>query len=138
MSASDDAPSIRLSDDRETVFEKIHSHAYSGGQTSLEEHRAQGGDPAVDVSYQLLYYFFEDDDERVEQLAREYREGQLLSGELKECAATQIALFLDGHQQRRARLDSLERELEPYRLREDERTSARRRAGYPDSALTQP
>lgn len=137
MSSSDDAPSILLSDDRESVFDKIRTHAYSGGQMSLEEHREQGGNPEVDVSYQFLYYFFEEDDKRVEQLAHEYREGKLLSGELKEAAAERIADFLEAHQERRAALGPLEEELGQYRLTETERKTARRRAGYPDNSLTQ-
>lgn len=137
MSSSDDAPSILLSDDRETVFEKIRTHAYSGGQTSIDEHRAKGGNPEVDVPFLFLYYFFEERDERIEQLAAAYREGSLLSGELKEVAAERIADFLDDHQERRAALGSLEEELPAYRLTETERQTARRRAGYPDNALSQ-
>lgn len=43
MSSSDDAPSIQLSDDREEVIDKIRTHAYSGGQSSVDAHREQGG-----------------------------------------------------------------------------------------------
>lgn len=137
MSSSDDAPSILLSDDREAVFEKIRTHAYSGGQTSIDAHRKRGGNPEIDISYQFLYYFFEESDERVERLARGYRDGRLLSGELKEIAAEKIADFLEAHQRRREALGPLEDELKPYRLTEDERRNARRRAGYPDDALVQ-
>lgn len=137
MSSSDDAPKILLSDDLETVFETIKTDAYSGGRSDIEAHRKHGGDPEIDVSYQLLYYFFEESDQRVERLAREYREGSLLSGELKEIAAERIADFLDVHQKRRRELGPLEQELERYRLTENERKSARKRAGYPDTAPVQ-
>ncbi|WP_058992201.1 tryptophan--tRNA ligase [Haloarcula sp. CBA1127] len=137
MSSSDDAPSILLSNDRETIFDKIRTYAYSGGQTSLEEHRKQGGNPEVDVSYQFLYYFFEGSDKRMDQLAREYRNGSLLSGELKEMAAEKIANFLGAHQERRKALAPLEEELPRYRLTERERRNAKRRAGYPDNSLVQ-
>ena len=136
MSSSDEAPSIRLSDDRETVAEKIHTYAYSGGRTSVDEHRAKGGDPEVDVAYLLLYYFFEERDEEVQRLATEYREGSLLSGALKERAAEQISAFLDAHQERRAALGPLAEELSAYRLTETERETARSRVGYPDDGLT--
>ncbi|PSP29143.1 tryptophan--tRNA ligase [Halobacteriales archaeon QH_2_65_14] len=135
MSTSDDAPTILLSDDRETVREKILTHAYSGGQTSVEQHRREGGNPDVDVPYQFLYYFFEKRDEEVERLAREYRDGTLLSGELKELAAEKIADFLDAHQTRRENLGSLEAELEPYRLTDEERRTALSRIGYPSDSL---
>lgn len=135
MSSSDDVPSILLSDDRETVLEKIQKHAYSGGQTSLDEHREPGGNPDVDVSYQFLYYFFEESDERIERLAHEYREGSLLGGELKEMASASIADFLDAHRERREALGSLEAELAQYRLTKEERQNAQRRVGYPHNAL---
>lgn len=137
MSSSDDTPSILLTDDRETVFEKIRTYAYSGGQSSVEAHRKHGGNPEVDVSYQFLYYFFEKSDERMERLAREYRDGSLLSGELKDIAAERIADFLDTHQERRAKLRPVEDELKQYRLTDREREKARRRAGYPDDSLAQ-
>lgn len=135
MSSSDDAPSIRLSDDRETVFDTIHTHAYSGGRSSIEAHRKRGGIPEIDVSYQFLYYFFEGSDERMERLAREYREGSLLSGELKDIAAEKIADFLETHRERREAVGSFGEELDQYRLTATERKTARTRIGYPDDAL---
>lgn len=131
-SGSDTAPTIHLSDDRETVFEKIHTHAYSGGRSTVEAHRKHGGDPEVDVAYQLLYSFFEDDDDRLDRLAREYRNGSLLSGELKEMAADAVASFLDAHRHRRQQLAPLETELQRYRLTERQRGTALRRVGHTD------
>ncbi|UVE52500.1 tryptophan--tRNA ligase (plasmid) [Haloferax larsenii] len=135
MSSSGGSASIRLSDDRETVFEKIRTHAYSGGRRSVESHRKHGGDPEVDVPYQFLYYFFEESDERVERLAREYRDGSLLSGELKEIAATSIADFLEAHQSRREELGPIADELKQYRLSESERQTARQQVGYANTRL---
>ncbi|WP_232686970.1 tryptophan--tRNA ligase [Halobacterium zhouii] len=124
MSSSEGA-TIRLTDDRETVREKIHEHAYSGGKTSLEEHREHGGDPDVDVPFQYLAAFFEDDDEELARIEREYRSGELLSGEMKNLAIERIADFLDAHQERRAALGDTREELERFRLTEDERARAR-------------
>ena len=135
MSASGEEPSIDLDDDRETVFEKIRTHAYSGGKTSVAEHREQGGKPEIDVAYQYLFYFFEADDERVAKLARQYREGEILSGELKEYAAGKIADFLDAHQARKAELGSIAEELPPYRLTPQARSRALERAGYRSDSL---
>jgi tryptophanyl-tRNA synthetase len=125
MSSSDEAPAIYLTDDRETVAEKVQTHAYSGGKSSLDAHREQGGDPEVDVAYQLLAFFFEDDDEALERLGEEYRSGGLLSGELKAYAAEKIADFLEAHRERRETVDDLEAEFEQYRLTQDERARAR-------------
>ncbi|WP_276255306.1 tryptophan--tRNA ligase [Halomontanus rarus] len=131
MSSSGDAPSISLTDDAETVAETVRSHAYTGGRSSLEEHREHGGDPSVDVPFQYLRFFFEPDDDRLEALAADYRAGDLLSGELKEVAIERINGFLAGHQERRDALGDLGEELEPYRLSEAERRRALERAGVP-------
>jgi tryptophanyl-tRNA synthetase len=125
MSSSEDgadAPPIYLTDDRETVTEKVTTHAYSGGKSSVEAHRREGGDPDVDVAYRYLHAFFEPDDDEVAAIARQYRDGELLSGELKLKAADAIASFLEAHQARRPAEDVRVAEaVEPYRLREEER-----------------
>lgn len=41
----------------------MNKHAFSGGQTTVEEHREKGGNCEVDISYQYLCFFLEDDDE---------------------------------------------------------------------------
>lgn len=128
--SSSEGVSIRLTDDPETAREKIRKHAFTGGQSSVEEHREQGGDPEVDVPFQYLRAFFEPDDERLARIEREYRAGDLLSGELKELAADRIGEFLKRHQERRAELGDVREELAAYRLTEDERERARGRIGF--------
>ncbi len=125
MSSSDDAPSILLTDDRETVREKVMHYAHSGGRVDVDEHREHGGDPEVDVAYQLLFYFFEEDDATLDRLANEYRSGDLLTGELKAHAADRIADFLDDHQSRRPAADELDDVVAPYQLTTDERARLR-------------
>lgn len=44
---------------------QINKHAFSGGQANIEEHRTKGGDCSIDVSYQYLKFFL-DDDEKLE------------------------------------------------------------------------
>lgn len=133
MSSSGDSASIALTNDPATVAETIRTHAYTGGRATLEEHREQGGDPSVDVPFQYLRFFFEADDDALERIAREYRSGDLLSGELKQIAIDRITDFLADHQRRRESLGSLADELEPYRLTADERRTALESAGVPTS-----
>lgn len=121
MSSSEDAPAIYLTDDRDTVARKVHEHAHSGGRQSVEAHREHGGDPEVDVAYQLLAHFFCRDDDRLAELAADYRSGALLSGELKTEAADAISSFLAAHQDSRAALGSVEDELGRFRLDDEER-----------------
>ncbi|EIW71280.1 hypothetical protein TREMEDRAFT_67668 [Tremella mesenterica DSM 1558] len=88
MSASQENSAIFMTDDAKKIQKKIRSHAFSGGRATQEEHRRLGGDPDVDVAYQYIS-FFEEDDERMNQLAKDYRAGTLSSGEMKDhCIAT--------------------------------------------------
>jgi len=59
MSASIESSSILVRDTPKQILNKINKYAFSGGQETLEEHRAKGGDPDVDVSYQYLRFFLE-------------------------------------------------------------------------------
>ena len=42
----------------------MNKYAFSGGKDTMEEHRAVGGDTEVDISYQYLTFFLEDDQVR--------------------------------------------------------------------------
>lgn len=68
MSASSENTAIFMTDDPKKIHKKIRSHAFSGGRATQEEHQRLGGDPDVDVAYQYLS-FFEDDDDKMERLA---------------------------------------------------------------------
>jgi len=46
---------------------QINKYAFSGGRDTVEEHRQLGGNTEVDVSYQYLSFFL-DDDERLAQI----------------------------------------------------------------------
>lgn len=45
------------------VREKVTRYAFSGGRATLAEHRALGAVLEVDVAYQYLHFFLEDDAE---------------------------------------------------------------------------
>jgi len=69
MSASDVNSSIFMTDSPTQIKNKINKHGFSGGQETVEEHRRLGGNPDMDVSYQYLSFFL-DDDEELEKLAK--------------------------------------------------------------------
>ena len=50
----------------------------------MEEHRRLGGNPDIDVAYQYMMYFFEEDDAYLAELNASFRSGQLLAGEMKQ------------------------------------------------------
>lgn len=101
MSASIDASAIFMNDTPKRIKDKINRHAFSGGGDTLELHRAHGGDPDVDVPFQYLTFFLEDD-ARLEHLRQGYRAGEILTGEMKkECVAV-LQDFVASFQRRRA------------------------------------
>ena len=61
MSASDPNSSIFLTDTPEEIKTKVNKYAFSGGRDTKEEHRKYGGNTEIDVSYQYLTFFMEDD-----------------------------------------------------------------------------
>ncbi|CAF4938996.1 unnamed protein product [Rotaria sp. Silwood1] len=103
MSASDAASSIFLTDTPTEIKDKINRYAYSGGCTTVEEHRRNGGNCDVDVSYQYLKFFMEDD-EKLERLRSGYSSGQLLTGELKQELIGVLQKLIAEHQQRRKQI----------------------------------
>ncbi|PIN76797.1 tryptophan--tRNA ligase [Candidatus Woesearchaeota archaeon CG10_big_fil_rev_8_21_14_0_10_36_11] len=103
MSSSDENSFIALTDTPEDAATKIKKYAFSGGQATLEEHRKKGGNPDVDVSFQMLLYGLEPDDKKLQKIYKEYKSGKLLSGELKQICIEKITVFLKEHQQKRAK-----------------------------------
>ncbi|KAG6886026.1 tryptophan--tRNA ligase [Termitomyces sp. T159_Od127] len=103
MSASDPNSSIYMSDTPSQIKNKINKHGFSGGQETEEEHRRLGGDTEVDVSYQYLRFFLEDDIE-LEQLGKDYRAGTLLTGRLKAKCIEQLQKFVAEFQERKAKV----------------------------------
>ncbi len=99
-SSSGDNATVFTTDDADTVKKKINRYAFSGGKDTVEEHRKHGGNPDVDVSYQWLT-FFEEDDAKLRKIHDDYRSGKLLSGELKAILIEKLNSFLSEHQKRR-------------------------------------
>ncbi|ORZ03538.1 hypothetical protein BCR43DRAFT_483535 [Syncephalastrum racemosum] len=83
MSASVDTSAIFMSDTPNQIKNKVNKYAFSGGGATVEEHRANGGNPDVDVSYQYLSFFLEDDEE-LERIRQAYKSGEMMTGELKK------------------------------------------------------
>jgi len=101
MSASNENGTVYTTDEPNVVKKKINKYAFSGGQTSVEEHRKIGGNPDIDVSYQYLRIFFEPDDNKLKSIYDDYKSGKLLSGELKAILIEKINNFLSIHQEKR-------------------------------------
>ncbi len=100
MSASGEHTAIYVTDDEETVKNKINKYAFSGGQETAEEHRKKGGNPDIDVSYQWLT-FLEEDDKKLKEIYNDYKNGDMLTGELKAILIEKLNKFLTEHRKKR-------------------------------------
>ncbi|MFA5333695.1 MAG: tryptophan--tRNA ligase [Candidatus Nanoarchaeia archaeon] len=112
MSASDKSSAIYLTDNEKTVKNKVMKYAYSGGKETVEEHRRLGGNPDIDVSYQWLR-FFEEDDIKLKKYYDEYKSGKMLTGELKQILVDKLSKILSEHQERRKKSKDLLKEFMP-------------------------
>ncbi|KAM6488550.1 tryptophanyl-tRNA synthetase [Trichoderma sp. SZMC 28011] len=103
MSASDDTSAIFMKDSAKEIKNKVNKYAFSGGRETVEEHREKGGNPDVDVSYQYLQFFLEDDEE-LAKIRADYLSGKLLTGELKAICIAKLQEYVGAFQERRAKV----------------------------------
>ncbi|MCV5116788.1 hypothetical protein OFC47_25460, partial [Escherichia coli] len=86
------------------IKNKINKYAFSGGKVTVEEHREKGGDTNVDVAYQYLRFFLEDDEE-LERIRVAYESGDMLTGDLKAICIKELQTYVAAFQERRAKVD---------------------------------
>lgn len=100
MSSSTPGASIATTDTEEQVRDKI-TNAFTGGRTSIEEQKKLGGNPDICTVYQMYYYLFEPDDEKLKKIHDECKAGTLMCGDDKKMLADKIITFLKDHQEKR-------------------------------------
>ncbi|KAK5161543.1 hypothetical protein BJ546DRAFT_122631 [Cryomyces antarcticus] len=117
MSASDPTSAIFMSDTQKQIEKKINKYAFSGGRATKEEHEKYGGNPDVDVAYDYLTYFLEDDEE-LAQIRELYKAGTLSTGNLKKKCIAELQKFVGGFQDRRneATDDVLDKFMTPRKM----------------------
>ncbi|CAG8612038.1 27947_t:CDS:2, partial [Racocetra persica] len=98
MSASVDNSAIFMSDTPNQIKKKINKFAFSGGGDTLELHKLHGGNPDVDVAYQYLAVFL-DDDVELADIYKKYKSGEMMTGELKERCIKVLQKFVGDFQQ---------------------------------------
>ncbi len=100
MSASQPKTTIFTTDDPEDVDEKINE-AFTGGRVSAAEQRKKGGNPDICAIQNYRYFIFESDDEKVFDIEKRCRDGDILCGECKGILKENIKSFLEEHQRKR-------------------------------------
>ncbi|MCS7113440.1 MAG: tryptophan--tRNA ligase [Nitrososphaerota archaeon] len=114
MSASQPETAIFTTDRLEVAEAKI-MNAYTGGQPTVKEQRAKGGNPDICPIYQYYLFLFEEDDGRLKERYLDCRSGSLLCGDCKETLAKRVSSFLKEHQKRRIKAKNV---LEDFILRD--------------------
>ncbi|CAH1792308.1 unnamed protein product [Owenia fusiformis] len=120
MSASDPLSSIFLTDTPNQIKNKINKYAFSGGGATLEEHQKNGGNCDVDIPYQYLTFFLEDD-ERLAQIKEDYSSGKMMTGEIKKTLIEVLQPIVKKHQERRKMItdDEIKEFMRPRKLKYD-------------------
>lgn len=101
MSASDENSAIYLTDTPKVIEKKIKSYAFSGGGRSLQEHRENGANLSIDVPFQYLNFFLEDD-EKLEEIRVKYGSGEMLTSEIKKILIDLLVSIVLEHQRKRS------------------------------------
>lgn len=101
MSASSDISAIFMTDTAKQIQTKINKYAFSGGGATMEEQRANGANLTVDVPFQYLTFFMEDD-ARLAEIKDQYGRGEMLTGQVKKELITLLQDFVAEHQRKRA------------------------------------
>ncbi|TPX49471.1 tryptophan---tRNA ligase [Synchytrium endobioticum] len=114
MSASVANSAIFITDTRNQIKNKINRHAFSGGGATAELHREHGGDTEVDVAYQYLTFFL-DNDQELGDIEKRYKSGDLSTGDLKKRCIEVVADMLEAIQARRKAItdDELKQFMDP-------------------------
>lgn len=100
MSSSDATSCILLTDKPDEIKRKVNKYSFSGGGATVEEHKTKGANLDVDVPYQYLRFFFEDD-EKLADIADKYGKGEMMTGEVKAVLIECLQKFVGEFQARR-------------------------------------
>ncbi|CAG8534076.1 9618_t:CDS:10 [Diversispora eburnea] len=95
---------------------QINKHAFSGGGDTKELHELHGGNPDIDVAYQYLSFFLDDDDE-LESIYKNYKSGKLMTGVLKAHCIEVLQKFVGEFQKRKSEItdEVLDKFMDPNR-----------------------
>ena len=97
MSSSDPNTSILLTDSAEDVRRKVMNYSFAGTLPG------GGANLDIDVPYQYLRFFFEDD-EKLEEIKNKYASGEMHLDEVKEILVNCLTEFLAEFQERRSKI----------------------------------
>lgn len=80
--------------------------------------------------YNLLYYFFEESNNKLIEMYDDYESGNITEPELKDYTSSKVCDFIEEHNARKELLNNTMDEYKKYRLNNTERQSSLTRLGY--------
>jgi len=95
---------LTLFETRNDLQNKI-LNVFTGGRVSCKEQKNLGGNPSICRIFDLYRFFFENNNEKLNELAQKCINGEIMCGEDKKNLISVITDFLDTHEQKR--LDAL-------------------------------
>ncbi|PTD93394.1 tryptophan--tRNA ligase [archaeon SCG-AAA382B04] len=110
MSSSVEGSYISLTEEPESAKNKVMK-AKTGGRTSIEEQKQEGGKPKDCAVYELLYFHLIDEEDHIQEIHSSCKKGERLCGECKKEAAELLENFLINHQEKR---EKAKQKLEQY------------------------
>ena len=103
MSSSKAAATLFLTDDRETLVKKVLTLCQSGADPDPEIHKQKGGNCDMDMAYQYLRYF-EEDDAKLEEIKKNFTEGKLSAEGIKRILAEKLWEIVSKIQENRSKI----------------------------------
>eukprot|EP00824_Muranothrix_gubernata_P008958 TRINITY_DN21523_c0_g1_i1.p1 TRINITY_DN21523_c0_g1~~TRINITY_DN21523_c0_g1_i1.p1 ORF type:complete len:482 (+),score=106.39 TRINITY_DN21523_c0_g1_i1:2-1447(+) len=103
MSGSKESSAIFVTDTPKQVKNKINKYAFSGGQQTAEDQRKYGANLEIDIAYNYLIFFLEDD-EKLKEIGEKYKSGEMLTGEVKAILVEILQNLVKNHQETRAKI----------------------------------
>lgn len=113
MSSSSPETCIYTIDKKEDVERKI-MNAFTGGQPTIKEQKAKGGNPDICPIYQYELFLLEESDEKLKEIKMKCINGELICGEHKKMLIEKIMKFLRDHQSKREKAKDV---IEEYLVR---------------------
>jgi len=94
-----------LNDPEKVLREKVMKHCFSGGggNGTLEDHKKFGGNPDVDIAYQYLRYF-ENDDDVLKNIHDQFKKGEMTCGEIKKLMVDRLLPIIETVKQNREKI----------------------------------
>jgi len=103
MSKRDPGSTLSLSDPPEVAKKKLSS-VFTGGRTTAEEQKRDGGEIAKCVLFDLMRYHFVDDEKTLAKMSADCKSGAVLCGECKARYIKYALDWLSAHQEKKKKM----------------------------------